>query len=321
MRIATLHGFGGPEVLISADAPRPSPAPDEVLIKVRAAGLNRADVLQREGHYPPPAGAPAWPGLEVAGQIEAVGESVTQWHVGEHVCALLPGGGYAEFVAVDQDLVLPVPEGLSWAEAGGLVEAACTVWSNLQAADARAGERLLVHGGSGGVGHLAIQIGVALGLDVWATAGGPERTARCTALGARGIDYRSDDFVAALRAEGGADVILDVVGGAYLGRNLDALATGGRLVVIGMQRGARGELDLGRLLAKRARVIGTTLRSRPLSERQRIVADTRAHVWPLIPASVRPIVHATMPLERAADAHRALESGEAFGKVVLTVED
>ncbi len=318
MRITTLHGYGGPEALFAGEAADPIAARNEVLIRVHAAGVNRADVLQREGLYPPPPGTPQWPGLEVAGEVVSLGEAVTQWHVGDAVCALLPGGGYAELVAVDAGLVLPVPPGQSMVEAAGLVEAACTAWSNLQAADARAGERLLVHGGSGGVGHIAIQLAVALGLDVWATAGGAERTSRCESLGAHGVDYRSADFVDVIRDAGGADVILDVVGAAYLDRNLQALARDGRLVVIGLQRGTQAELDLGRLLASRATVIGTTLRSRPLAQRQKIIAGVRADVWPLVPSAVRPIIHATVPLDRAADAHRMLESGEVFGKVVLT---
>lgn len=318
MRIATLYGYGGPEVLGVDERPAPHPDAGEVVIRVHAAGVNRADVLQRQGHYPSPTGAPEWPGLEVAGEVVEVAPDVSQWSVGDLVCALLPGGGYAEMVAVDAGLVLAKPEGLTMVEAAGLVEAACTVWSNLHAADAQAGERLLVHGGSGGVGHIAIQIGRARGLEVWATAGGPERAARCAELGAHAIDYRAADFEQTMRDAGGADVILDVIGGAYLAQNINALTTGGRLVVIGMQRGARAELDLGALLTKRARVIGTTLRSRPLEERRAIVEGVRAHVWPLVPEAVRPIIHFTMPLERAGDAHRALESGEVFGKVVLT---
>ena len=318
VRITTLHGFGGPEVLTPGTAPSPRPGPGEVLIDVEAAGVNRADVLQREGHYPVPEGAPEWPGLEVAGVVAALGDGVDGPAVGDRVCALLPGGGYAEQVAVDAGLTLPVPDGLSLVEAAGLVEAACTAWSNLGAADARAGQRLLVHGGSGGVGHVAVQLGVALGMEVWATAGGADRCARVAALGAHAIDHRTEDFGAALRAVGGADVILDVVGAAYLERNLDALARDGALVVIGLQRGARAELDLGRLLARRLRVIGTTLRSRPLAQRRAIVSGVREHVWSLVPDQVRPIVDVTEPLERAADAHRALEAGEVFGKVVLT---
>ena len=319
MIITTLHEFGGPEVLVPGSAPTPSPGPHEVLIEVHAAGVNRADVLQREGHYEPPPGAPAWLGLEVAGVVTEVGADVTQWAIGDEVCALLPGGGYAQMVTVDAGLALPIPAGLSMVEAAGLVEAACTVWSNFIAADARAGERLLVHGGSGGVGHVAIQLGNALGLEVWATAGSDERVERCVELGAHGINHRTQDFEEQLADVGGADVVLDVMGAAYLDRNIKALARGGRLVVIGMQSGVRGQLNLGAVLAKHARVMGTTLRPRPLAERRAIVAGVCENVWPLVPDRVRPIVHATFPLEQAADAHRALDSGDVFGKVVLTV--
>lgn len=319
MIITTLHEFGGPEVLVPGSAPTPSPGPHEVLIEVHAAGVNRADVLQREGHYEPPPGAPAWLGLEVAGVVTEVGADVTQWAIGDEVCALLPGGGYAQMVTVDAGLALPIPAGLSMLEAAGLVEAACTVWSNFIAADARAGERLLVHGGSGGVGHVAIQLGNALGLEVWATAGSDERVERCVELGAHGINHRTQDFEEQLADVGGADVVLDVMGAAYLDRNIKALARGGRLVMIGMQGGVRGQLNLGAVLAKHARVMGTTLRPRPLAERRAIVAGVCENVWPLVPDRVRPIVHATFPLEQAADAHRALDSGDVFGKVVLTV--
>lgn len=318
MIITTLHEFGGPEVLVPGSAPTPTPGPHEVLIEVHAAGVNRADVLQREGHYEPPPGAPAWLGLEVAGVVTGVGADVTHWAIGDEVCALLPGGGYAQMVAVDAGLVLPIPAGLSLVEAAGLVEAACTVWSNFVAADARAGERLLVHGGSGGVGHVAIQLGRALGLEVWATAGSDERVTRCADLGAYALNHRDEDFVERLTGAGGADVILDVVGAAYLARNIAALAVGGRLVVIGMQGGVRAELNLGSLLTKRAHIIGTTLRSRPLEERRAIVAAVCENVWPLVPERVRPLIHATYPLDQAADAHRALDSGDVFGKVVLT---
>lgn len=318
MIISTLHEFGGPEVLVPGSAPTPTAGPHEVLIEVHAAGVNRADVLQREGHYAPPPGAPDWLGLEVAGVVAEVGSDVTHWKIGDEVCALLPGGGYAQLVSVDAGLVLPIPAGLSMVEAAGLVEAACTVWSNFLAADARAGERLLVHGGSGGVGHVAIQMGRALGLEVWATAGSDERVQRCEELGARGINHRTQDFVEQLAGVGGADVLLDVMGATYLERNVNALAKGGRLVVIGLQGGVRGQLNLGTVLAKHARIMGTTLRPRPLAERRAIVAGVCEHVWPLVPQSVQPVVHATFPLAQAADAHRALDSGEVFGKVVLT---
>lgn len=319
MNVAKVESPGGPESFVLVDEPSPTPGPHDIVIQITAAGVNRADVLQREGRYPPPPGAPAWPGLEVAGTVAATGAS-SPWTVGERVCALLPGGGYAEQAAVDSDLVLPIPDGLTDIDAASLVEAACTVMSNLDAARAAAGETLLVHGGSGGIGTAAIQIAKARGMTVIATAGGPDRAARCAELGADvALDHRTDDWSTRVRELGGADVILDVVGGAYLGPNVAALRTGGRLVVIGMQRGARGELDLGALLLKRASVIGTTLRSRPLAERAAIVARVRAEVWPLVPGRVRPVVDRTVPLARVADAHRALEAGEVFGKVVLTV--
>ena len=289
-----------------------------MLLRVAAAGVNRADLLQAAGHYPPPTGAPAHLGLEVSGTVVAAGAAVTAHRAGDEVAALLGGGGYADTVAVHEDLALSVPEGLDLVAAGGLMEAACTVWSNLRAADAVAGHTLLVHGGSGGVGSLAIQIGAAMGMRVFATAGGAERAARCEELGAeRGINHRDEDFVDVVREAGGADVILDVVGAAYLERNLAALATGGALVVIGMQKGTKAELDLGRLLAKRARVIGTTLRARPHAEKAAIVAGVARDVWPLVPGRVSPVVHGTYSLADASAAHRALAEGGVFGKLLL----
>lgn len=319
MKVAAVPTPGGAEAFSLEDRQLPRPSPHDIVMRITAAGVNRADVLQREGRYPPPAGAPDWPGLEAAGTVEATGAS-SPWQPGDRVCALLPGGGYAERAVVDSSLVLPVPDGVSGVEAASLVEAACTVVSNLDAADARAGETILVHGGSGGVGTAAIQIARARGMRVIATAGGPDRARRCRALGADvALDHRAGDWPARVRELGGADVILDVVGAAYLADNVASLRTGGRLVVIGLQRGARAELDLGALLARRASILGTTLRSRPLAQRAAIVARVREEVWPLVPTRVRPVVHATFPLERVADAHRALESGEVFGKVVLTV--
>ncbi|WP_062313260.1 NAD(P)H-quinone oxidoreductase [Demequina rhizosphaerae] len=310
---------GGPEALSLEDVPAPVPGAEDVVMRITAAGVNRADVLQREGRYPPPPGAPDWPGLEAAGVVESAPAS-SPWTPGDRVCALLPGGGYAERAAVHASLLLPVPDTVTDVEAASLVEAACTVVSNLDAAHARAGETILIHGGSGGVGTAAIQIAKARGLRVLTTAGGPERVRRCLELGAdAAFDHRGEDWEAGVRALGGADIVLDVVGAAYLASNVAALRTGGRLVVIGMQRGRRGELDLGALLTRRASVIGTTLRARPLAERAAIVARVREEVWPLVPDRVRPVVHATFPLARAADAHRVLEAGEVFGKVVLTV--
>ncbi|WP_084125249.1 NAD(P)H-quinone oxidoreductase [Demequina sp. NBRC 110054] len=319
MNVTRCAAAGGPEVLRQATVPDPSSRPGEVIIGVEASGVNRADVLQRKGHYPSPPGAPEWPGLEVAGTVSAVGEGVTARRVGDRVCALLPGGGYAEKVAVHESLTLPVPAGLSMSEAAALVEAACTALSNLREATAQAGETLLVHGGLGGVGSIAVQLGAALGMRVLATAGGRDRADRCVELGAEAaFDYRTEDWATEVAARGGADVILDVVGAAYLEPNLRALATDGRLVVIGMQKGSRGELDLGMLLAKRARVIGTTLRARPLEERAAIVADVERTVWPLVPDRVRPLVHATFPLADAAAAHTMLEAGGVTGSLVLT---
>ncbi|MDN4477696.1 NAD(P)H-quinone oxidoreductase [Demequina sp. SYSU T00039] len=320
MRAAVVSDSGDDAAFSLLERPDPRCGPDDAVMRITAAGVNRADILQRRGLYPPPPGAPEWPGLEAAGTVAEVGAAVTGWRPGDRACALLPGGGYAERVAVDASLLLPVPAGVTDVEAASLVEAACTVVSNLDAAGARAGETLLVHGGSGGVGTAAIQIAKARGMRVIATAGGAARAGRCAALGAdHALDHRAGGWVDEVRALGGADVILDVVGAAYLADNVRALRTGGRLVVIGLQKGARAELDLGALLTKRATLLGTTLRARPLAERAAIVARVRDEVWPLVPRIVRPVVHATFPLAHAGDAHAALESGEVFGKVVLTV--
>lgn len=322
MRTMAIRAPGGPEVLHPVELPDPVPGPGEVLLDVVAAGVNNADVLQRQGHYPPPPGAPDWPGLEVSGHVAALGPDVTGWRVGDAVVALLDGGGYADRVVVRASQVLPAPDGVDLVDAAGLPEAVCTAWSTLRGARLEAGERLLVHGGSGGVGSTAVQLGAALGATVLATAGGPERARRCRGLGAAVVvDHRAEDFVEVVRRETdghGADVVLDVVGAAYLARNLDALATGGRLAVIGLQKGRRTELDLGVLLAKRATVLGTTLRSRPVAEKARIVAEVREHVWPMVAdGRVRPVVHARMPLAEAARAHEVFASGEVFGKLLL----
>ncbi len=253
--------------------------------------------------------------------IDALGAGVEGFSVGDEVCALLAGGGYAEACVVDVGLVLPVPDGLGLIEAGGLVEAACTVWSNLRYAGARPGDSVLIHGGSGGVGSLGIQIAKAAGLHVLATARGPERSARCADLGADvAIDYIEDDFEEIAAAEGGVDIILDILGAVYLERNIEALAPGGRLIVLGLQGGSHAEIDLGRLTGKRASIAGTTLRSRPLEQKEEIVADVREHVWPWIPAMVAPVIGSIVPLREAAEAHRALEAGEVFGKIVLAAE-
>lgn len=324
MRAVTIPAPGGPEALVLAELPGPVPGPGEVLVDVAAAGVNRADLLQRAGHYPPPPGAPAWPGLEVSGVVAALGPGVRGWAVGDRVCALLEGGGYAEQVTVRAAQVLPVPDDLDLVDAAALPEAVCTAWSNLvDAGRLRAGEWVLVQGGSGGVGSVAVQLATALGTHVVTTAGGPERAERCRALGAEvAIDHRAQDVVAAVRAATGGrgvDVVLDVLGAGGLADNVTMLATGGRLVVIGTQRGRRGELDLGLLMARRGSVVATTLRARPADEKAALVADVRREVWPMLAdGRLRPVVHARLPLEQAARAHELLDSGEVFGKLLLT---
>jgi len=291
-----------------------------VLLRVAATAVNRADTLQRMGFYPPPPGAPETIGLECSGTVEALGDGVDGWAVGDQACALLAGGGYAELVAIPAGQLMPVPPGISLVEAAALPEVACTVWSNVfTAARLHAGERLLVHGGAGGIGTFAIQLASAMGARVYATAGSPEKVAACRELGADvAIDYREDDFVAVLRADGGADVILDVMGAKYLGQNVDALATGGRLVVIGLQGGSKAELDLGTLMSRRGSVIATTLRARPEAEKAAICAGVVEHVWPLVAdGRVRPVVHTVLPLAQAAQAHALLESSGHIGKIVL----
>ncbi|MFJ7155402.1 NAD(P)H-quinone oxidoreductase [Streptomyces sp. NPDC101118] len=324
MHAITIPQPGGPEALVWADVPDPVPGEGEVLVEVAASAVNRADLLQRQGFYNPPPGASPYPGLECAGRITALGPGVTGWAVGDEVCALLSGGGYAEQVAVPAGQLLPVPEGLDLVTAAALPEVACTVWSNLfMVAHVRPGETVLVHGGASGIGTMAIQLAKAVGARVAVTAGGKEKLARCAELGADIlIDYREQDFAEELKAAtggAGADVILDIIGAKYLARNVDALAVNGRMVVIGLQGGVKAELNLGALLAKRAAVAGTTLRARPLEEKAAIVAAVREHVWPLVEAGrVHPVVHATFPLAEASAAHAALESGTPVGKLLLT---
>ena len=293
-----------------------------MLIEVVATAVNRADTLQRQGFYPPPPGASETIGLECSGRVAGLGDGVTGWSVGDEVCALLAGGGYAELVAVPVGQVMPVPGGVSLVEAAGLPEVAATVWSNVfMTAHLAKGERFLVHGGAGGIGTMAIQLAVARGAEVFATAGSPEKLELCRSLGASHvIDYREDDFVEVLSGAGGADVILDNMGAKYLGRNVDALATGGRLVVIGMQGGAKGELDLSVLLRKRASVTATSLRARPVAEKAAICCGVVENVWPLVATgAIRPIVETTMPLEDVARAHQLMEDGSHSGKIILTL--
>ncbi|RAY14620.1 NAD(P)H-quinone oxidoreductase [Actinomadura craniellae] len=319
MYAITIQEPGGPDVLEWSEVPDPVPGPGEVVIEVAASAVNRADVMQRKGLYPPPPGTPPYPGLEASGRVAELGPDVTGWQVGDEVCALLSGGGYAERVAVPAGQLLPVPRGVDVVEAAALPEVACTVWSNVfMIAGLREGETFLVHGGGSGIGTMAIQLAKARGARVICTVGSPEKAARCRELGADlAIDYRTEDFVA---RSGEVDVILDHLGAAYLSRNIEALAPGGRLVVIGLQGGARAEIDLSLLLRKRAAVHATSLRARPLEEKAGIVAGVRAGVWPLIEAGrVRPVVDRAIPMPEAAQAHRVLESSVHVGKILLTV--
>jgi putative PIG3 family NAD(P)H quinone oxidoreductase len=325
MRAVIVAEPGDADVLTLADRPDPEPGPGEVRIRVVAAGLNGADLSQRRGFYPSPAGAPDWPGLEVSGTVDALGDGVGEWRVGDRVCALLPGGGYAELVTVDAGLVLPVPEAVDLVEAAGLPEVVATVWSNVfQLGALAAGEALLVHGGSSGIGTMAIQLGRAFGADVIATAGSPEKAAFCRELGAlAAVDYRSQDFVEAALAftDGrGVDVVLDIVGGSYIARDLDALATGGRILSIAVREHGPASIDMGLLMRKRARIQGTTLRARPLAERVAIIAAARENVWPLLAdGRVRPVIDSVFPLEDASAAHRRMESSAHRGKILLRV--
>jgi putative PIG3 family NAD(P)H quinone oxidoreductase len=321
----TLPSYGGPDVLTWAEVADPVAGAGEVLVEVVATAVNRADLLQRQGSYPPPPGAPPYPGLECSGRVAGVADGVTGWQVGDEACALLAGGGYAERVAAPAGQLLPVPAGLSLVDAAALPEAVCTVWSNvMMTGRLQPGETLLVHGGSGGIGTMAIQVGARAGARVLCTAGADHKRQRCLELGAEvAIDYRTEDFVARVRAETGgrgADLILDNMGASYLARNVAALAPGGRLMVIGMQGGRKGELDLGMLMPKRGAVHSISLRPRPVAEKAEIVAAVQANLWPAIEAGeLRPIVDRVLPIQQAAEAHRAIEAGEHVGKLVLTV--
>lgn len=302
------------------DLPDPEPGPGEVLIDVVASAVNRADTLQRMGFYPPPPGASDVLGLECSGRISALGEGVDHWAVGDEVCALVAGGGYADKVAVPAGQVMPVPSGVGLIEAGSIPEVACTVWSNLyMVAGLQPGERLLVHGGAGGIGNFAIQLATALGAKVFATAGSAQKLELCRELGAeRAINYRDEDFVEILRESGGADVILDNMGAKYLQRNVSALANEGRLVIIGMQGGVTAELDIAELLRKRGAVIATSLRARPADDKAAICTSTADNVWPLIAdGSIRTSITARFPLTEVAEGHRLMESGTHSGKILL----
>ena len=323
MKAIVISEPGGPEVLAWSEVPDPVAGDGEVLVEVAAAAVNRADLLQRQGYYNPPPGSSEILGLECSGRIAALGPGVSGWGVGDRVCALLTGGGYAEKVAVPAGQLLPVPESVDLAEAAGLPETVCTVWSNVfMAAGLQPGETLLVHGGASGIGTTAIQLAKSLGAKVLVTVGSKEKAERCVELGAdAAIDYKNEDFVERVGelTEGrGADVILDIMGASYLARNVDALAANGRMVTIGMQGGSKAELDLGKLMRKRAAVLATTLRARPPAEKAAIVAAVREHVWPLVASGAfRVVVDRRVPLADAADAHRAVEASDHVGKVLL----
>lgn len=324
MHAITVPQPGGPEALVWAEVPDPIPCPNEVIVDVAATAVNRADLLQRQGHYPPPPGAPPYLGLECSGVISEVGAEVSHHRVGDQVCALLAGGGYAERVAVPAGQLLPVPAGLSLVDAAALPEVACTVWSNVvKLAGLRAGESLLVHGGGSGIGTFAIQLGAALGAMVLTTARAAKHK-QLRALGAHHtIDYTAEDFVARAReltgdGDGGVDVILDIIGAGYLERNVETLAVGGRLVIIGLQGGRKAELNLGALLAKRGTIFATALRSRPIAEKAEIVRRVHDQVWPLVASgAIRPVIDRRLPLSQAAQAHRIVEGSDHLGKVLL----
>jgi putative PIG3 family NAD(P)H quinone oxidoreductase len=316
---------GGPEVLAPAERRMPEPGPGDVLIRVAAAGVNRPDVMQRRGVYPPPPGASDIPGLEVAGTIEHVGAGVTEWRGGDRVCALVTGGGYAEYCVAPAAQCLPMPAGLDAVRAAAIPETFFTVWTNVFDRGAlQPGEAALFHGGTSGIGTTAIQLAVARGAQVFATAGSEEKCRACERLGAtRAFNYRADDFVVALEevtGGRGVDLILDIIGADYLDRNLRALAIDGRLVQIGLMSGSEARLDLRRVLARRLTITGSTLRPRSVEEKGAIAAALQREVWPLLESGrVQPIVYRTFPLTQASDAHRLMESSEHVGKIVLTV--
>jgi NADPH:quinone reductase len=322
MRAIEISEPGGPEVLKPTTRPVPQPLSGQILIRIDHAGVNRPDALQRAGSYAPPPGASDLPGLEAAGTVAKVGPGVTRWKEGDAVCALLPGGGYAQYAVTHQDHALPVPRGLGMREAAALCETFFTVWSNVfMRGRLRAGERFLVHGGSSGIGTTAIQLARHFGARVFATAGSDDKCAACEALGAeRAINYRTEDFAEVLRAEGGADLILDMVGGDYLPRNVKALADDGRLVQIAFLRGPKVELNFAQLMVRRLTITGSTLRPQSDAAKADIAAELAAHVWPLLEAGrIAPVMDETFTLDDAAAAHARMESSAHIGKIVLQV--
>jgi putative PIG3 family NAD(P)H quinone oxidoreductase len=325
MTAVEISSPGGPEVLVPCKRPVPKPGAGEIVIRVEAAGVNRPDVLQRAGAYPPPPGASDLPGLECAGEVAAVGAGVSRWKAGDKVCALLPGGGYAEYALTHQDHALPVPDGMSMTEAAALPETFFTVWTNVfMRSRLKSGETLLVHGGTSGIGTTAIQLGRAFGAKVITTAGSDEKCRACEALGAtRAVNYRDEDFVnAVLDATNGrgADVILDMVGGDYTNRNIKALAVEGRLCQIAFLAGSEVKLNLMPLMMKRATLTGSTLRPQSIQAKARIAKELHRKVWPLLKSGrVAPVMDQTFPLVKAAEAHRRMETSAHIGKIVLTV--
>ncbi|NGQ89343.1 NAD(P)H-quinone oxidoreductase [Rhodobacter sp. HX-7-19] len=323
MRAVEITEPGGPDVLKPCTRAVPVPGHGQIVIRVAYAGVNRPDALQRAGSYAPPANASPLPGLEASGTVVETGPGVTRYSIGDKVCALLPGGGYAEYVTTPEAHALPIPDGLSMKEAACLPETCFTVWSNVvMRGGLKAGERFLVHGGSSGIGTTAIQIAKALGARVFTTAGSDEKCAACEALGAeKALNYRSGDFVAMMHDEGGAQLILDMVGGSYLPRNVKALATEGRLVQIAFLQGAKVELNFAEVMMRRLTITGSTLRPQSDLAKARIAAEVEAHVWPMIAAGkFRPVMDSEFPLEQAAAAHARMESSGHVGKIVLKVE-
>jgi putative PIG3 family NAD(P)H quinone oxidoreductase len=316
---------GGPEVLAPEERPVPQPGPTEVLVRVKAAGVNRPDVMQRKGHYPPPAGAPDIPGLEIAGDVVAVGGSVTRWKIGDKICALVAGGGYAEYCVADESNALSIPKGFSYVEAAALPETFMTVWHNVfERGTLKAGETLLIHGGSSGIGTTAIMLAKQFGAKVFITAGSADKCEACKKIGADvAIDYNNEDFVAVVKeatGKKGVDLILDMIGGDYVDRNFEAAAVEGRVVQIATQKGTKVTVDLRRLMLKRLTHTGSTLRARPVADKAAIATALQAKVWPLLEAGkVKPVIDSTYPLNKASDAHARMETSLHIGKIMLEV--
>ena len=325
MTVVEIAAPGGPEQLKTALRPVPQPGNDEVLVRVEAAGVNRPDVMQRQGRYPPPPGASDLPGMEIAGEIVALGPNVTGLAVGDKITSLLPGGGYAGYAIAAAPLAMPIPKGLSMVEAAAIPETFLTVWTNLfERGRCKAGDVVLIHGGTSGIGTTAIQLAKAWGARVFATAGSPEKARACEALGAsRGIDYKTEDFVEVIRAETkgyGVDITLDMVAGAYVQRNLELAAVEGRIVTISALGGARAEINMGLIMMKRLTLTGSTLRSRTVAQKAAVADGVRKNVWPLIESGkVRPVIFKTFALAEASEAHRLMESSNHIGKIVLTI--